>query len=244
MSYEPRLDVEPVIQHHTAAPTAAGSVEVGFRLQRHQNESARGAQPSQSDRDEPADRGLGRQAAGCCEGVEAVARKLVSRDIIPDVPGLDALGQQVSDQFAELLLRPGDVLLSMQECRQFGGVALVLNERVSLEHSFEPLGSVASLVSEFSEMFEVAGDVTFVPGDQDRFDVWEVLVQRRTSDAGLLGDLRHRHRPQPVLGHQRRSSVQDRVAHRAAVRLDGLGPQLRHCPSIRDGWRRDTMDLQ
>ena len=49
------------------------SVEEGFRLQRHQNESARRAQPSQNDRDEPADRDLGRQAAGCCEGVEAVA---------------------------------------------------------------------------------------------------------------------------------------------------------------------------
>lgn len=42
------------------------SVEEGFRLQRHRNESALGVQPSQSDRDEPADRGLGRQAAGCC----------------------------------------------------------------------------------------------------------------------------------------------------------------------------------
>ena len=83
-------------------------------------------------------------------------------------------------------------------------------------------------------MFEVAGDLTFVPGDQDRFDVGEVLVQRRASDAGLLGDLRHRHRPQPVLGHQRRRGVEGRVAHRAAVRLDRLVPQLRHDRSIRD----------
>jgi hypothetical protein len=29
------------------------------------------------------------------------------------------------------------------------------------------------------------------------------LVQRRPSDAGSLGDLRHRHRPQPTVGHQR-----------------------------------------
>jgi hypothetical protein len=39
---------------------------VCFRLQPPQNESARWAQPGQSDRDEPADRGLGRQAAGRC----------------------------------------------------------------------------------------------------------------------------------------------------------------------------------
>jgi hypothetical protein len=67
-------------------------VQEGFRLQRRQNESARGAQPGQSDRDEPPDRGLGRQAAGCCEGVEAVARKLVRRDIIPKLAGLCDLG--------------------------------------------------------------------------------------------------------------------------------------------------------
>jgi hypothetical protein len=33
-----------------------------------------------------------------------------------------------------------------------------------------------------------------MPGDQDRFDIGEVLVQGRASDPGLLGDLRHRHR--------------------------------------------------
>ena len=48
------------------------SVEEGFRLRRHQSESARGVQPGESDRDEPADRGLRGQAAGCGEGVEAV----------------------------------------------------------------------------------------------------------------------------------------------------------------------------
>ncbi len=117
-------------------------------------QSARGAQPSQSDRDEPADRGLGRQAAGCCEGVEAVARKLVRRDIIPEVAGLCDLGQQVSDQVDELLLRPGDGLPSMQECREFGAVVLAVvgDERVGLEHRFEPLASVAGLVPEFGEM--------------------------------------------------------------------------------------------
>ncbi len=102
------------------------SVEEGFRRQRHQNESARGAQPSQSDRDEPADRGLGGQAASCSEGVETVAGKLVRRDIIPNVAGLCSLDQQVSNQVDELLLRPGDVLTSVQECRKFGTVVLTL----------------------------------------------------------------------------------------------------------------------
>ncbi len=58
----------------------------------------------------------------------------------------------------------------MHECREFSAVVLVANERVSLQHSFEPLTSVARLVPDLGEIFEVAGDLPFVPGDQDRFD--------------------------------------------------------------------------
>jgi hypothetical protein len=36
---------------------------------------------------------------------------------------------------------------------------------------------VASLVPEFGEMFEMAGDLTFVPGEQDGLDVWEILAR-------------------------------------------------------------------
>jgi hypothetical protein len=97
--------------------------------------------------------------------VEAVARKLVGCDIVSDVAGRCAFGQQVSDEVAELLLRSGDVLTSMQECRAFsaaGPAQLVVNKRVGLEHRFEPLGSVTSLVPDFSEMFEVASVLTWV----------------------------------------------------------------------------------
>ena len=48
---------------------------------------------------------------------------------------------------------------------------LVGNERVGLKHSFEPLASAASLVPDLGGMFEVAGDLMFVPSDQDRFAV-------------------------------------------------------------------------
>jgi hypothetical protein len=54
------------------------------------------------------------------------------------------------------------VLTSMQECRQFRIAALVTDERVGLEHSFEPRASVASLVPNFFEMLELALDLTFV----------------------------------------------------------------------------------
>ena len=88
-----------------------------------------------------------------------------------------------------MLLRPGDVLASMQECGEFGAVVLVVNERVGLEYSLQALASFASLVAELGELLEVAADLTFVPGDQDRFDVWEVLVQRRTSDGSFAADV-------------------------------------------------------
>ena len=195
----------------------------------------RGTQPGQGDRDEPADRGLGRQATGCCEGVEAVACKLLSRDIIPDVARIRGLPQQVSDDVREMLLRSVGVLTSIQERREFAGVALVLDERVGLEHGFESLTRIPRLVPDLGEMFEVDADVTFVPGEQDSFDVREILVERRTPDAAPFGNLRHRHRQQPVIGHQRPSGVQNRVAHRRSVRLYRLVPQPRHHSSIHDG---------
>jgi len=107
--------------------------------------------------------------------VEAVAREFLGRNVVPEVAGLCALDQQAPDEAGEVLLRSGDVLTSMQERRQLGAVVLVVNERVGLEHSFEPRVGFASLVSEAGELSEMAGDLAFVPGDQDRFDVWKVL---------------------------------------------------------------------
>ena len=63
------------------------------------------------------------------------------------------------------------VLTLMEESRELGTVMLVCNEGVGLEDRLEPLGSVASPVANFDEMFEMAGDLTFVPGDEDRFNV-------------------------------------------------------------------------
>jgi hypothetical protein len=58
----------------------------------------------------------------------------------------------------------------------------------------------------------------FMPGSEDRFDVREVLIERCPSNAGLLSDLRHRYRPQPVLGNQCRCGIQGGITHCAPVR--------------------------
>src|SRR5205823_9338305 len=106
-----------------------------------------------------------RQAVGRCERVKAVARKLVRRDIIADIARSHGLDQQVPNEVAELLVRSGDVLTSMQECRELGAVVLVGNERVGFEHGLEALGSRARPVADFSELFEMAGDLSLVPGE-------------------------------------------------------------------------------
>ena len=121
--------------------------------------------------DQPPDRGLGRQAAGTCKRVKAIVRELAGCDIAPEGAGLCALGKQVSDEFSELLLRPGDVFTSMQERRELRAVVLVGNQGVGLEHSFETVPSVAGAVSDLDETFEVAAHLTFVASEHDRFDV-------------------------------------------------------------------------
>lgn len=86
-------------------------------------------QPSQNDRDELALRGLGRHAAGCRKGVEAVAREFVRHDIIPDLAVSAASVSRPRIKPPELLLPSGDVLTSMHERPEFGAVVLVGNER-------------------------------------------------------------------------------------------------------------------
>ena len=103
--------------------------------------------------------------------MEAVTRKLVRQHIISQIASLCALGQEVPDEAAESLLGVSDVLPPVQECREFGPVVLVRNECIRLEHSFEPFRRVAHLVPDFGEVLKVAGDLTFVPGNQDRLDV-------------------------------------------------------------------------
>jgi hypothetical protein len=76
-------------------------------------ESARGTQPCENHADKPTDRCFGWHAPGRCEGKEAVARELVGPDVVSEVAGLYALGQQLSDEGSELLLCSGDVLTSM-----------------------------------------------------------------------------------------------------------------------------------
>jgi hypothetical protein len=161
------------------------------------------------------------------KGVKAVACELVGRDVIPDVACAHGLDQQLSNHLVNLVLGSSDVRVSMQQCRQLGVVTPSGSARkhsIGVEHRVQPLASVAGPVPHVSEVREVFSDLASVPRSQDRFDVREVFVERRPSNARILRDLRHRHRQQPASSDQRCCGVQDRLAYLAAVRLDGLGP--------------------
>jgi hypothetical protein len=127
--------------------------------------------------------------------VHAVLGELVRGDIVAGIAGLRRPGDQRSDELDDPLLWPGQVLRSMDERCEFAVVRMLLpDERVGLEHGYEASPRAAArLAGEPAEVSEVHRDVAFVPGQQDRFHVREVLVQRGSPDTGLLGDLRHRH---------------------------------------------------
>lgn len=128
-------------------------------------------QTIQRDRDEPANRSLGRQVARRGHRVQAVARKLTGRDIVPDVTARCAFRQEVSNELSQFLLCSGNVLTTMQQRRELRFVPLVRDERECLEHSLEPLARIIRLITHFGEMLEVRRDVAFVPRDQDGLDV-------------------------------------------------------------------------
>jgi len=103
--------------------------------------------------------------------VEAVARELARRDVVTEVTGLRAFSNEISDEVAELPLRVRNVLAAVQQRRKLSALVLMGNERIGFEHGLQPLGSISGPVANVRQLFQVAADLTFVPRDQDCFDV-------------------------------------------------------------------------
>jgi hypothetical protein len=188
----------------------------------------RRTQAVERDGDQPSDGGSGRQRAGGRDRVQAVGRQLAGSDVVAEVAGVCGLGEQLAEELAEMLLGARGVLSAMQQGGDLAAVVLVPDERVGLEHRCESLGGRSRLLGEAGELSQVTGDLPLVPRVQDRLDVSEVLVERRAADAGLLGDLRHRHRPQAVCRNEGGRDREDGVFHRASVLVDRLLPEPRH----------------
>jgi len=124
------------------------------------------------------------------------------------------------------------MLVSVQERCRFTGISSVLDQGVCFQHRVEAGCWGAGLVPHGGKPLEMALDMPLVPGDQDRFDIGIVVIERRSADPGPLRDLRHRDGSQAALVYQRGGSVEDCVSYLLAMRRKGCRPKLRHTQRI------------
>lgn len=135
--------------------------------------------------------------------MQAVGGQLAGRHIVTDRPGRRRLRQQPLDEAGQLPVRVVDVLAPVQKRGQVGVVRpAVVHLGVGLQDGLDPLTGVSRLIPHVGELRQMPADLALVPGEKDRFDVGEVLVQGRAADAALRRDLRHRDRGQPLNGGQ------------------------------------------
>jgi hypothetical protein len=162
--------------------------------------------------------------------MEAEAGELIGSDVRADGTAARGVGQQVAKQVAKVLFGVGHVRVAVHYRSELGvavAAVVVEDQCVGLQHGGEALGGTC-FVAYGGELVEVVGDLSLVPGKEDGLDIWKVLVERGSANAGLLSDPRHRHRQQPVLSNEGGGRVEHGVAHLAPMGLDRLGPQPRH----------------
>src|SRR5918999_4144918 len=134
--------------------------------------------------------------------MQAIARELISSNVISDVTYLGRLYKEVTNHSVEELLCPSDVFVAMQQRRQVRVAVpaeLISDEGITLEHGRKSFARAAGAVTRPGKDSDMSCDLTFVPREEDRFDIREVFVESRPPDAGFLRDLRHRHRQKPML---------------------------------------------
>ena len=128
----------------------------------------------------------------------------------------------------QMLPSSGHVFALVEEYGQLRPEMFVVHARVRFEHGPKPVVGGPSNMRERDESLEVPANLALVPRCEDCLDTREVLVQRRATDARTVCDFGHRDRSQAALFHERRRGLENRVAHGAAMAIDGLIPELRH----------------
>lgn len=131
------------------------------------------------------------------------------------------LGQKVGDDPEDLVLSAMGVLVSVEQCGQLRRMASLplCDVRVLGEHRSQSFGRAPWSVMQPGEAVERCCDVPFVPGDEDGFDVGEVLVKGRPPDPSLLRHVGHLHCRDTALGRQCPAGVEDGRAYIAAMLL-------------------------
>jgi MFS transporter, DHA2 family, multidrug resistance protein len=216
---------------------AAGLSLAAVVLLRH----AGPVQPGQGDVHEPVEGAAGGQPGGGGQGMQAVGSQLAGGHVVPDLPAPGGLAQQGGNELLQVPVRPGHVLALVQQGGQLTAVPALAGQAGVLPQDGRQPARRTGRGADGGEVLQVHGDVALVPGREDGLDVREVLVERGPADAAVLGDLRHRHAGQPVLGDQGRRGVQRGVPHGVPVRRDRLGPDPRHAATIRRDSITDMM---
>lgn len=173
---------------------AGSAVARGVRLER-----------AKGDVDETLDSRLRSQILGGSDGVDAEFGQLAGRCVVSHAAGLSGVGYESLDEVLELTLGLGDVFAAVDQGCEFGLMVvacLVDVESVGGEDRFESFTGCGRSVADLDEVVDVGVDVTLMPSVKDGLHVGEVFVEGGAAYAGLLGYLRHGHRPEPLLGDE------------------------------------------
>nr|WP_162689120.1 hypothetical protein [Streptomyces sp. ICC1] len=103
--------------------------------------------------------------------MEAILGEFGGRDVIAQVACPGAFGEKVLEHAFEVLLGVGDVVALVEKGSEFAAVPLLGDARVRLKHRRQSPCGGAGPAADLREVVEVPGDLTFVPGEQDRLDV-------------------------------------------------------------------------
>lgn len=101
-------------------------------------------------------------------------------------------------------------------------------ERVSMKHCLQLFPRPFKTVLDVHQFRQMGLDLAFVPRNQDGFNVREVLVQGRPSNASTLRYRGHRDPGHTMARDQARCGIKNCPAHSLPVYFDRLVPKLGH----------------
>jgi hypothetical protein len=168
--------------------------------------------------------------------VKAVRCQFIRRNVIPHRPHLGGFLDQVSNEIEHVVLSVANMTSSVQQGRQLAIIVTTRHGHERCQDGDEPLLGVDSHIADFLQLRQMSADLSLMPRHDNRLDICEVLVERRTPDSGFRRDLRHGHRGKTVCRHQRPGSIKDRIVDGSPVGFDRFAPQLGHKTIVMASW--------
>jgi len=131
----------------------------------------RRAKSGQGDGDQAVDGVLAGEGAGRGEGVQAVSGQFVGGHVVADIAVPCRLGDQVVEKVVESLPGVVDVLATVQQRGEFAAVVVrrvVLDLGVRVQDGLQAYQGRVGRICRGGQLVKVGGDLTFVPGGEDR----------------------------------------------------------------------------